>query len=239
MPQIPDFPELIKAGVHFGHRMGKKHPQMTPYIVGLKNTVHIIDLEKTVEKLKEAMDFLKTTMSRGGTILFVGVKEQAKEICQKYAQECGMPYAAERWLGGTLTNFFVVHKLIEKYRNLKEQSASGELGKYTKKEQMLFQEEIKRLEKMVGGMEHLDKLPDALFLLDMKKADTAVREARRKKIPVVAICDADADPTLIAYPIPANDDAIQSIELITKLIAAAIQEGRVAQETAEKKEIKE
>ena len=235
MPEIPDLLTMLKAGVHFGHQLSKRHPKMEPYIFGAKNGFHIINIEETQVKLKEALEFVKKIVSNGGTILFLGTKKQAHAIITKAAQDCGMPYVNERWLGGTFTNFSSLSKLIGKYRNLKESRARGELDKYTKKERLDFDREIEKLEKSVGGIAPLTKIPDAIYICDVKKAKTAVREAMRKNIPIVATCDTNANPDNINYPIPANDDAIKSIELITNLIAEAVKEGQAGKEIKKEK----
>lgn len=226
MPTIPTLLELLQAGVHFGHKTSKSHPKMSPFIFGVKNSVHIINLEETQKHLTKALDFLKDQASQGKKILFVGTKKQAQAIIKKYALECGMPYAAGRWLGGTITNFSVVSLLIQKMKTLRAQRDSGELAKYTKKEQLDFTREIERLEKSVGGLQDLLTLPDVVFIWDTRTEETVLREAQKKKIPIVAVCDTNVDPTGIDYVIPANDDAVKSVELIVRLVAAAIQEGK-------------
>ena len=226
MTNIPDLLTMLKSGVHFGHQLSKRHPKMKPFIFMSKNGFHIIDLEQTQVKLSEALDFVKTIAANGGTVLFLGTKKQAQPIIIKAAKACGMPYITERWLGGTLTNFAAISKVINKYRRLKEQKVKGELAKYTKKEQLEFDKETSKLEKMVGGIQELNKIPEAIFICDVKREKTAVSEASRKNVPIVALCDTNANPTNIAYPIPANDDAIKSIELITILVAEAITEGK-------------
>ncbi|OGY47606.1 MAG: 30S ribosomal protein S2 [Candidatus Buchananbacteria bacterium RIFCSPHIGHO2_01_FULL_47_11b] len=226
MTNIPDLLTMLKSGVHFGHQLSKRHPKMKPFIFMSKNGFHIIDLEQTQVKLSEALDFVKTIAANGGTVLFLGTKKQAQPIIIKAAKACGMPYITERWLGGTLTNFAAISKVINKYRRLKEQKVKGELAKYTKKEQLEFDKETSKLEKMVGGIQELNKIPEAIFICDVKREKTAVSEASRKNVPIVALCDTNANPTNIAYPIPANDDAIKSIELITMLVAEAITEGK-------------
>ncbi len=225
MPEIPDLLTMLKAGVHFGHRVSRRHPKMKPYIFGPKNGFHIINIEETQVKLKEAMDFVRKIVGNGATILFLGTKKQARPIIEKYAKDCGMPYITERWLGGTLTNFSSILKLIEKYKSLTDQKAKGELEKYTKKERLEFDREIERLNKSVGGISIINRVPDALFICDIKKEKTAVREAIIKNVPIVAMCDTNTNPDNIAYPIPANDDATKSIELFVGLIAAAVKEG--------------
>src|SRR3989338_100405 len=223
---LPTILELLEAGVHFGHQKGRWHPKMKEYIFTERNGVHIIDLEKTLVKLEEAVNFLRQTAQAGGVVLFVGTKEQGQLIIKKYAEAAGMPYIIERWIGGLFTNFGNVGKLIKKYRKLKEEKEAGALAKYTKKEQVDFNKEIERLKKFVGGLGDLRKIPDAVFILDAKKEKTAIIEARKKQVPVVGFCDSNINPELFDYPIPANDDAVRSIELITKLAVEAIQEGK-------------
>ncbi|MFA5076101.1 MAG: 30S ribosomal protein S2 [Patescibacteria group bacterium] len=230
MSKSPSLLEMLQAGLHFGHQAGRWHPKMKPYIFTERNGVHVIDLEKTQKKLEEALNFIKTTVQKGGVVLFLGTKKQAQSIVKKYAQECGMPYIDQRWLGGTLTNFSVILKLTKKYKDLKSKRDTGGFKVYTKKEQLDFQREIERLELRVGGVAELKKIPDVIFVVDVKNEKTAVVEASRKGVPVVAICDSNINPDLMDYPIPANDDAVKSIELITSLIAEAVKEGQGAQE---------
>ncbi len=225
MPEIPDLLTMLKAGVHFGHKISKRHPKMKPYIFMAKNGFHIINIEETQVKLKEALDFIKKIVSNGGTILFLGTKKQAQAIIVKAAKDCGMPYIKERWLGGTFTNFSSISKLIKKYNDLKEKKANGQLDKYTKKERLEFDQEIEKSERVVGGVANLTKLPDAVFVCDVRKEKTAVAEANKKNVPIVAICDTNVNPDKITYPIPANDDAIKSIELLVNLVAEAVKEG--------------
>lgn len=234
MPKIPSVLEMFQAGLHFGHRTSKRHPKMEPYIFGQKNTVHIINLEVTQKKLQEALDFIKDTVVRGGTILFVGTKKQAQKIVKEKAMECQSPYVVERWLGGTLTNFEEIVKLFKKLKGLKREKESGELNKYTKKERLEFDREIERLEKLVGGMQDLEKLPDAIFVLDVKKDRGAVSEAAKKSVPIIALCDTNVDPTPIQYPIPGNDDAVKSIVMVADLVCQAVLEGRKNKMNSEK-----
>lgn len=226
MSTHPSLEELLKAGVHFGHALSKRHPKMAPYIFSERNGVHIINLEKTVEQLNAALEFARHCGSTGQKLVFVGTKEQAQAIVKAAAIGCGMPYVTTRWLGGTITNFSVLKKLLKKYHDLLRKKEKGELGKYTKKEQLEFEREIIRLEESVGGIASLEKIPDALFVVDVKYEDTAVREAKKKRVPIIALCDTNVNPTDIACCIPGNDDATRSIELITNAIAAAVQEGR-------------
>ncbi len=223
---IPTSEEMFEAGVHFGHQATKWTPRMEPYIFGLKNNVHIIDLEKTIEKLKEALDFVRTLSAGGGTILFVGTTPMAKKIAEEAAPACQMPYVSERWLGGTLTNFKIILKRLDHFRDLVRKKESGELAKYTKKEQHDFNEEIKKLERKFGGIKKLAKRPDALFVLSAKKNLLAIKEARAAGVKIVALCDTNVDPTIVDYPIPSNDDAISALRLMADCVVRAIEEGK-------------
>lgn len=234
--ELPSILELLQAGSHFGHQKGRWHPKMKPYLFAERNGVHIIDLEKTLEKLKEAVELAEKIGQNGGLVLFIGTKNQGKNIIEKYAKQAGMPYIKERWVGGLFTNFANVNKLIKKFKSLKEQKEAGALAKYTKKEQVDFDKEIARLEKMVGGLEVMTKLPDAVLILDAKREKTALLEAKKRKIPIISFADSNINPDLIDYPIPANDDAINSIELIIKTIAEAINFGKVKQAKEKKVE---
>lgn len=224
--------EMLKSGVHFGHQKKRWHPQMKPYIYTMRGGVHIIDLEKTAEKLQAACDFVSSVISQGGTILFVATKQQAKEIARKQAEATGMPYVVERWLGGTLTNFENISKLVQRLKELRTKKEKGELAKYTKREQLQFDEEIQSLGKVVGGIESMGRLPQALFIIDIKKEKTALSEARKKNIPVVGVVDTNSNPKLVDYPIPANDDASKSIAYLADAIAAAIVEGQKNKQAA-------
>lgn len=235
MTKIPTLEEMLKAGLHFGHKISKRHPKMDSYIFTSRNNIHIINLEATQEKLKEALEFLKETASTGGTILFIGTKPQALPIIEKYAKECETPYINERWLGGTLTNFSVISKTIKKYNDLKEKQEKGELKKYTKREQVMFGKDIEDMARKVDGIKNLERIPSAIFVLDVKKEKTAVMEAEKKNIPIVAVCDTNVNPRQIKYPIPANDDAISSIEMIVSLVAEAIKEGKANPKPVETK----
>ncbi|MFA6427998.1 MAG: 30S ribosomal protein S2 [Candidatus Buchananbacteria bacterium] len=230
--QQPTLLELLQSGVHFGHQDSRWHPKMKPYIFATRNGIHIIDLEKTQAKLNEATSFIQKLVSTGGVLLFVGTKKQGKGLVKAAAESCGMPYVVERWLGGIFTNFANINRLVKKYLGLIDQQNSGALAKYTKKEQSQFQKEIKKLQTFLSGLTTLNKLPQAVFILDLKKDKTALNEARKKKIPVIAICDTNVNPDLVDYPIPANDDAVKAIALITNYLALAVNEGK---QIAEKK----
>ncbi len=224
--KIPSSLEMLKAGVHFGHQSAKWHPKMKPFIFGERGGVHIINVEKTAEQLEKALNYVTNTVSRGGSILFVGTKRQAQTIVAKYATECGMPFVNVRWLGGTLTNYVQLQRLIRHYLDLKDKREKGELKKYTKLEQLQFDREIAELDEKIGGLSTLTRVPDALFILDARHEKTAVREAQTMRVPMVALVDSNVNPTGIEYVIPGNDDAVNSLDLITKLVAGAVQDGK-------------
>ncbi len=222
----PTLLELLKSGVHFGHQTSRWHPRMKPFIFTARNGIHIINLEKSLEQLKVAQSFLRDVTARGGAVLFVGTKRQAKEIVQRYGKESGSLYITERWLGGLFTNFGIVSKLVQRLRKLTEDKQAGNLEKYTKKERLRFDEEIEKLEKFVGGIRELRALPQAVVIVDIKTEKTALREAKKVGLPIVAMVDTNTDPEGITYPIPANDDATKSIELIVHCLADAVKEGK-------------
>lgn len=226
MTKIPSIEEMLKAGMHFGHRTSKWHPKMAPFIFGVRNGVHIIDLIKSRTYLEKSLDFLQKCAAEEKTILFVGTKSQVKNGMKEMATELEMPYVTEKWMGGLLTNFPVVKKLIKKYKDLIEQKSSGKLTKYTKKEQLDFTREIEKLETKVGGLVNLNKLPDVVFVWDIKEEKNAVLEARKRNIPVVAICDTNVNPSKVNYIIPSNDDATKTIKLMLGLIREAVLEGK-------------
>lgn len=213
--------ELLEAGCHFGHQSQRWNPKMKSYIFATKDKVHIFDLVKTKEGLEAACAFVKATTSQAGKVLFVGTKRQAKEIVKETAQKARMPYVSERWLGGTITNWEQIKKSIDKLEEMKEKKEKGEYKDYTKKEQLLIDREIERLERFFGGLTALEGLPEAIFVVDIKKEEAAVLEANKKGVKVVAIVDTNSNPDLVDYVIPANDDAVGSIELIVKKIGEA------------------
>lgn len=238
-PQIPELLELLKAGVHFGHKTSRWHPKMAPFIFGERSGVHIIDLEKTQIQLKGALAFATELGRQGKTMLFVGTKKQAAPIIRQYAKEAGVPYVDNRWLGGTLTNWKEIYKVIKSYVELKSKQEGGELAKkYTKREQVNFAKEIERMGQLVGGASTLTAPPNALFIVDIKHEDTAVREAKQKNIPVIALCDTNTNPEGIAYPIAGNDDAVKAIEMVVRLVAEAYNEGKAERAIAVEAEIK-
>jgi len=216
--------ELLEAGCHFGHQTVRWHPKMKPYIFAARDGIHIFDLVKTREGLAGASEFIAKTIKEGGKALFVGTKRQAKEAVLKTAKKLGQPYVVERWLGGTLTNWDQIKKRIERLSEMKEKREAGEYKEFTKKERLLLDREIARLEHFFGGIASLEDLPDAIFIVDTKKQKAAVAEAAKKEIPIVAICDTNSNPDKIDYVIPANDDAQKSIELILSKIKEAVLE---------------
>jgi small subunit ribosomal protein S2 len=223
---LPTLQELLKAGVHFGHRTMRWHPKMAPYLFGIRKTVHIIDLEKTREQLEKACAAATAFAKEGKVILFVGTKDSAKQIVREAAERAGMPCVVGRWLGGTITNFEEIAKLIEKYRTLVRSRDTGELvEKYTKFEQAEHLREIARLEHLVGGMAEIRKLPDALFIIDLRHERTAVREVQRKGLITFGICDSNVDPTSVTYAIPGNDDALSSLRVLVDAFSDAVAEG--------------
>ncbi len=219
---------MAQAGVHFGHAKTKNHPAMAPYIFGMRNTVAILDLVKTKAHLHTALQYLRDTAAKGGVILLVGTKPSARKLILEAAGETGMPYFVERWIGGALTNFKVIAKRVEYMETLEREKAAGELEKYTKREQLKKAEEANRLKKFFDGLRRLKRLPDAVFVVDVTRDTTAVREANRLRIPVVALVDTNSDPRGIDFPIPANDDALPALRYMIGRVRAAIAEGRLA-----------
>ena len=218
--------DMLKAGMHFGHRTNRWHPKMKQFIFTSKNGIYIIDLKKSQEKLSEALDFMNQLVAEGKSILFVGTKNQVAGPMQKMATTIGQPYIVGKWLGGYLTNFPVVKKSVKKYLDLLEKKEGGKLEKYTKKERLEFDREIEKLKVRVSGLTSLNKLPDALFVWDIKEEETAIREAQQKNIPIIAICDTNTNPDEVNYPIPANDDATKTIALVLNAIKDNVLEAK-------------
>jgi small subunit ribosomal protein S2 len=219
---------LLEAGVHFGHETKRWNPKMKKYIFGSKNGIYIIDLEKTQASILKACDFLKNVASSGGYILFVGTKKQAQSIVKEEAARCGMFYAHNRWLGGMLTNFQTIKKGIKRLLDIERMKEDGTMAKLSKKEVSALNKELVKLNKNLEGIRNMDKLPKAIFIVDAKKEDIAVKEATTLKIPIVALVDTNSDPDKVAYVIPGNDDAIRSIKLVTGIVADAILAGKEA-----------
>jgi len=231
--------DLLEAGAHFGHQAKRWNPKMKPYLFGVRNGVHIFDLVKTKEGLEKAVDFVKNLTAEGGVIVFVGTKRQAAEIVKEEAKKAGVPHVWERWLGGTITNWEQIKKSIEKLVEMKEKREKGEYKEFTKKENILIDREIARLERFFGGLVGIKELPSAIFVVDTKKEEAAVKEAKKKGITVVAVVDSNSDPDLVDYVIPGNDDAVGAIKLMVGTIAEAAREGRQAWEKKPKKKTKE
>ena len=217
-----DLEEMAKAGLHFGHRTSKINPKMKPYISSVRNAVHIIDLEKTIDHFDQALKFIQDLISQGKIILFVGTKIQSKDLVKEAAQECNLPYINQRWLGGTFTNFKTLKKRIDYFKETEEKKKKGDLAKYTKLERIKIDEELKNLEIKFGGIKNMNELPDAIFVLDMKKDALAIKEARTKGIKVISVADTNIDPNLADYPIPANDDAMSSVNYILNKVKEVI-----------------
>jgi small subunit ribosomal protein S2 len=218
--------ELLEAGVHFGHQKNRWNPKMKKFIFGERNGIYIIDLQKTVKKFQAAYEFVKNTAAEGQTILFAGTKRQAQEIIEEEAKRCGMFYVTQRWLGGMLTNFQTIRKSIERLKKLEAARTDGTFERLPKKEVIKLEKEREYLEKNLGGIKEMNTLPGAIFIVDTRMERTAVLEARRLMIPIVAIVDTNCNPEEISYPIPGNDDALRAIKLITGKIADAVLEGR-------------
>jgi small subunit ribosomal protein S2 len=225
--------ELLQSGAHFGHKTSRWNPKMKPYIFTVRNDIHILDLEKTRKSLAKAVDFAGSVAQAGGTILFIGTKRQARSIVEKQAQIAGQPYINVRWLGGTFTNFKTIQRTVRKLEKLQELKSSGQLeSRYTKKERLLVEREIEKLEKLFAGMKDMKRIPQAVFIADINYDDIALAEARKMKVPIIAIVDTNSNPEGIDYPIPCNDDATAAIELITSVVAAGIKEMKAASAVA-------
>lgn len=220
-----DVKGLLESGVHFGHLSKHWNPKMKKFIFGKKKNVYIIDLEKTAKKLAEACEFAKQRAQAGGKILFVATKKQLRSVIKELATSCGMPYVTERWVGGLLTNFPTVRKRINRYIDLLEKREKGVFDTMVKKEVVRLNREIERMERSYSGVVELDRLPDCVCVVDTKKEMACVRESNKLSIPLIALIDTDADPDLIDYPIPGNDDSIKSVHYIIEKIVAAISEG--------------
>ena len=223
--------ELLDAGVHFGHLTKRWNPKMKPFIFDARHGIHIIDLSKTVEQLTAACNFLSSTVRKGGQVIMVGTKKQAQQAIKETARECGQFFIAERWLGGTLTNFATIKASIARLKELEQFEEDGTINDYGKQEQSKLRRESARLVKYFGGIRTMEKFPAAMFVVDVKREHNAVAEARRLKIPVVAIVDTNCDPDLVDYPIAGNDDAIRSVRVILSAIASTIKQARAEHES--------
>ncbi len=233
MANIVSMKALLEAGVHFGHQTRRWNPKMRPYIFTERSGIHIIDLQQTVVKLNEAYAFIRDLVANGGNILFVGTKKQAQEAIGEEAKRCGMPYVNQRWMGGMLTNFQTIQSRIKRLEELEARQQSGEFERLPKKEVLKLEEEMARLNRLLGGIRTLKKLPSAVFIVDPHKESIAVTEAYRLEVPIVALVDTNCNPDPITYAIPANDDAIRAVKLLSNKVAGAVLEGQALRQAAE------
>lgn len=218
--------DLLEAGVHFGHRTRRWNPKMRPYIFTERSGIHIIDLQQTMQRLNEYAAMIRDMVAKGGVVLFVGTKRQAQATIRQEAERCGMPYINQRWLGGTLTNWVTIKQRIDYLLQLERRVDAGEFRTLSKKEQLDIEREIEKLNKRIGGLKTLRKLPDLIFIVDISTEDLAVMEANKLRIPTIAMVDTNSNPDLIDYVVPSNDDAIRAVKLIVSAIAEAVEEGR-------------
>jgi len=218
--------DLLEAGVHFGHQTRRWNPKMKRFIHGERNGIYIIDLQQTLARIEAAYSFVRDLVGDGGIVLFVGTKKQAQDPVRSYADKCNMPFINERWLGGMLTNFQTISKRVGKMKDYERMRAAGEFEAMPKKEALMLSRELEKLERNLGGIRDLDRLPDAIFVLDTKKEDIAVTEANKLGVPIVAVVDTNCDPDVIDYVIPGNDDAIRSATLMSRIVSDAVLEGR-------------
>jgi len=214
--------EMAQAGLQSGHSVSKLHPNMKPYVSGIKNTIHIINLEKTIEEFSKAVSYIAIIISEGKNLLIVGTKVPLKNLVKENAEDMGLPYVNTRWLGGTFTNFETILKRVNRFIQLEKEKAEGSLLKYTKRERIKIDQEIENLRIKFEGIRNMSKLPEAVLILDMKKDLTAAKEARKKGIKIIALCDTNIDPDLADYPIPANDDAISAVKYILEKIKEVV-----------------
>ena len=218
--------QLLEAGVHFGHQSKSWNPKMKKFIYSSRNDIHVIDLHKTIPLIEKAYNFVKDSVAKNGTVLFVGTKKQAQESIEEEAKRCGMFFVNQRWLGGTLTNFKTLKKNIAKMKDIEKMEADGTFEKITKKEVASIKRDYQKIVRGLGGIREMVSMPSILFVIDSKKEIIAIKEAKRLDIPIVGVVDTNCDPEEVDYPIPANDDAIKSIKLLTSLIADAVMAGR-------------
>jgi len=221
-----DMNSMLKAGVHFGHQKSRRNPKMDEYIFGTRNGINIIDLQKTVAKLEDALKFIEKITSEGQEILFVGTKKQTKKLIESAAKKCGVSFVIDRWLGGTFTNFSAISSRTKFLRNGEEKMKRGEYDKYTKFEQMKIAEELERLERRMGGIKNMTKLPSAIFVTGVIEDDLAIKEAMKRNIPIIALVDTNVNPSNIDYLIPANEDAVSSLRLMIAYVAKAVLAGK-------------
>ncbi|MFZ5661943.1 MAG: 30S ribosomal protein S2 [Pseudomonadota bacterium] len=227
MPQIT-MRQMLEAGVHFGHQTRYWNPKMGPYIFGARGKIHIINLEKTVPLFNDAMNFLSGVAQKRGIVLFVGTKRSARDAIKEEAERCGMPYMTQRWLGGTLTNFRTIKQSVQRLKELEAAETDGTFNRLVKHEVLALRRERDKLQASLGGIKDMNRLPDALFVIDIGHEDIAVKEAKALGIPVVAVVDTNYDPNIVDYPIPGNDDAIRAVQLYARAAADAVLEGKAA-----------
>ncbi len=239
LPLDPQIREMMEVGLHFGHKTSKTHPKMLPFIEGVRNTIHIIDLAKTKARLDEVLESLVKFKEDGKTILLVGTKVQVKDIVKKLAEELDFPYVSERWIGGMLTNFETITKRVERLKELEEKKAGESYQELTKKDRARLDKELATLEHKFGGIKNLEKLPDAIFIFDVDDNALAAREAKRRGIPSFGLVDTNLDPALVDEAIPANDDAVVALEYVAKQIKERLKGVKVKEVKEEKKEEKE
>lgn len=226
--KVPSLIDMLKAGVHFGHLTSRWHPKMEPFIFSARSGVHIINLEATRQQLERSLRFVSDTVATGGTVLLVGTKKQVQEMVKEKAEAVGMPYIHERWIGGLLTNFAVIKKMLSRHAELGRMVAEGDkslAAGMTKKERLEREREYKRLSSVIGGIASLEKVPDAVFMIDIRREKTALAECRKAGVPVIAICDTNVNPEMVSFPIAGNDDAVRSVALILDLLTEAVREG--------------
>ncbi|MEO1667382.1 MAG: 30S ribosomal protein S2 [Chloroflexota bacterium] len=226
MPSQVTLRNLLEVGVHFGHRTQKWNPRMDPYIFTSRNGIHILDLQQTIKHLNDYHDLIRDTVAGGGVVLFVGTKRQAAETIKQEANRCGMPYVNHRWLGGTLTNWTTIRKRIDQLKKLEQRRDKGEFERLTKKEALMLEREIEKLQLRLGGIRNMKKVPDLVFIVDTVREDTAVKECNILDVPIIALVDSNSDPDQIDYILPSNDDAMRAIKLMVSAIADAVLAGR-------------
>ena len=227
MTAVVTMKQMLEAGVHFGHQTRRWNPKMKRFIHGDRNGVYIIDLEETLRRVEQAYTFVRDTVADGGTVLFVGTKKQAQEPIRRHARSVGMPFVDQRWLGGMLTNYQTISKRVGKLLEYERMRAAGDFEEMPKKEALRYTRELEKLDRNIGGIKTMAKLPSVVFVLDTLIEHIAVTEARKLNIPIVAVVDTNCDPDLVSYPIPGNDDAIRSAELMTRVVAEAVAEGKL------------
>lgn len=235
--KYPSLQDLLGAGAHFGHTEGRWHPKAASYIHGARSGIHIINLEQTLTRLQEVMPLITQHVAAGKTIMFVGTKRQAAPLVKKYAESCGMPYVTTRWLGGLITNFESMRNMLDHYRKMLSDKEQNAWDKFTKKERVVLEKELEKKNEVLGGLRTIRRMPDMLFIVDVRHEKTALTEARSRNVPVIAMADTNINPENITHAIPGNDDAVKSIELFCSVVAQAVNEGMAQRaQVAEKSE---